>query len=474
MSKIFAFFVFIGLAVVSLTDCRKLVAIPPPTNTLTTSQVFSTDALATEAMTEVYYNMINSSGLFQEDATIYGGASADEFLFFNQGSITNIEFQKNAILSNNNIAGTMWQTAYNAIYGCNAVIAGVNASTGVHDSVKNELIGEAEFTRAFSYFYLVNFYGSVPLVLTTNYNVTRLLSNSTSATTYAQIIADLKDAEGRLAPDYSVAGGQRIVPNKWAAIALLARVYLYTSDWVDAAAQASTVIGNQNLYALVPNLQNVFLINSQEAIWQLQQSNSVSPFYNGTPEAALIIPKTQTSFPPLVYMTSVLVASFEDSDMRRTEWVDSTVYMGQVYYYPYKYEYGPAQDIDNGSYAEYYMVLRLAEQYLIRAEAEANGAGGGINAAINDMDTIRLRAGLGVYSGSQNEDSVLAAIYHERQVELFAEWGHRWLDLKRWADPVQILSNNKGITVSSSSLLFPIPSTELTSDPNLAQNPGYQ
>ena len=256
--------------------------------------------------------------------TIYCGASADEFIFFSQTNATNVQFQKNELLSNNGVVQTMWQTAYSVIYGCNSVISGVESASGIHDSVKNELIGEAEFVRAFSYFYLTNLFGEVPLVRTINYNQTSLLQRSDSAEIYASIISDLKDAQTRLAADYSVGGGQRIVPNKWAATALLARVYLFQSDWQDAAAQASQVISNTSLFGLDPNLLNVFLINSTEAIWQLQQSNEIAPSFNNTPEASLLIPVTQTS-QPLLYLTPTLLSAFEDSDMRRLLWVDSTV-----------------------------------------------------------------------------------------------------------------------------------------------------
>jgi hypothetical protein len=207
-------------------------------------------------------------------------------------------------------------------------------------------------------------------------------------------------------------------------------VYLYTADWSNAAIQATAILNNTNLYGLTPGLNDVFSANSNEAIWQLQQSNQTFP-YNATGEGFWFVPSSQTTQPDM-YLTPALLNAFEDSDLRRTTWVDSTVYAGTTYYYPYKYRIGAAQATPGGMDSAYYMVLRLGEQYLIRAEAEANGAGGGISAAISDMNVIRLRAGLSPYAGPGIADSVLKAIYHERQVELFAELGHRWLDLKRW------------------------------------------
>jgi hypothetical protein len=472
-NRLFCIIIIFGLVTILAESCNKLVSVPPPVNTISTSQVFSSDIEATAAIEGVYFNMINQGTpeIFCGGMTIYGGASADEFLFFNQGFSLYEQFQNNELLSNNGVVVTdFWQNAYSTIYGCNSIIEGLTNPSPVHDSVKNELIGEAKFVRAFSYFYLVNLFGTPPLVTTINYNKTDLLPNSSADSIYALILSDLKDAQSRVATDYSVAKGQRIIPNKWAVTALLARVYLYLGDMNDAFAQASAVIQQSGLYSLV-GLDTVFKINSNEAIWQLQQ-NILTPPYNATIEGNMLIPGTNSS-QPFVYLTSELLNAFEPGDNRKSEWLDSTNYAGQAYYYPFKYQIGPTKESPTAGYTEYYMVLRLAEQYLIRAEAEANGAGGGIGAAILDIDTIRNRAGLADYSGSQVPDSVHYAIEHERQIELFAEWGHRWFDLKRWNIASQILSMNKGISVSNDALLFPIPFSELTLDPNLQQNVGY-
>lgn len=462
------------LLALHFSNCTKLVSISPPVNTISTSQVFSTDREATEAMAGIYFAMINNGTpqVFNGAMTIYGGAAADEFLFFDQTNTNNVQFQKNQIAPNSGIvASNFWQTMYSTIYGCNSVISGAEASTTIHDSVRNELIGEAEFVRAFANFYLVNLFGGVPWVTTIDYNKTSLLTNSSPDTIYSAILADLLDAQNRLPTDYSVGLGQRIIPNRWAATALLARVYLYRGDWNDAAIQASNIIGNSGLYNLVRPLNNVFLINSNEAIWQLQQNIQGYP-YNATPEGNLIIPYNPTS-QPLLYLTPMLLNAFESQDNRRSVWVDSTIYSGMTYYYPQKYQIGSGQSSSTASYSEYYMVLRLSEQYLIRAEAEAHGASGGVSSAIKDLDSIRGRAGLPFYIGSSDLDSVLQAIGHERQIELFGEWGHRWLDLKRWGTAPSLLSGEKGYTVTTNVLLFPIPFGELQADPNLKQNPGY-
>jgi len=118
------------------------------------------------------------------------------------------------------------------------------------------------------------------------------------------------------------------------------------------------------------------------------------------------------------------------------------------------------------------MVLRLAEQYLIRAEARLQ-QGNDLTGAAGDLNAIRHRAGLADMSTGSASD-LMTALTHEKQIEFFAEWGHRWLDLKRWGTATSVLSADKGITVTTSALLFPIPVADIIADANLRQNPGYQ
>jgi hypothetical protein len=450
--------------------CKKLLDSPLPTGTIRTSQVFTTDAQATAAANSMYYYMINASIGFANSATsIFAGMSADELMPFDQnGADQFIQFQQNQLVSTNSILDlNFWTNAYSTIYTANAVIEGLQSYSGVHDSVKNELTGEAEFVRAFCNFYLTNLFGDIPLVNTVNWHKTNLLARTPTNQVYESIIIDLKDAQQRLPPDYSVGNGERIIPNKWAATALLARVYLYLRDWANAEAQSTLLINNTNLYQLTTSPKDAFLANSSEAIWQLQQDNNGSS-YNATPEGFLLIPFDSTSH-PYAYLTTQLLSSFEDKDLRKSSWIDSTIFENTEYYYPYKYKVGPAQATPNGPNSEYYMVLRLAEQYLIRSEARAqqNDIAGGLA----DLNIIRERALLSDLNIS-TQSELLPAIAHERQIELFAEWGHRWLDLKRTNQATVILSPIKS-QWSNNAILYPLPRVELFTDPNLSQNPGY-
>jgi len=197
---------------------------------------------------------------------------------------------------------------------------------------------------------------------------------------------------------------------------------LIYSAYDSAEMQASGVINNTALYG-TSSLNQVFLKNSQEAIWQVQPVN----IGWNTPDAQIFIlspasPMTGTLNP--VYLSPQILAAFEPGDRRRTNWIDSVTANGIIYYYPYKYKSATF----NAPVTEYEMILRLGEQYLIRAEARARQ--NNIPGAQADLNLIRTRAGLSSTTAN-DQSALLAVIGHERQAELFTEWGHRWLDLKR-------------------------------------------
>ena len=115
-------------------------------------------------------------------------------------------------------------------------------------------------------------------------------------------------------------------------------------------------------------------------------------------------------------------------------------------------------------------MLRLAEQYLIRAEARARQ--GNIPGAQQDLNSIRNRAGL-PNTTTSGPTEILEAIMEERQRELFTEGGHRWLDLKRTGRTTEVLAPLKPLW-DPTDVLWPIPEDEIFNNSNLLpQNPGY-
>jgi len=482
-------------ACASQMACKKLINISEPINTLTTAEIFSTDATATSAMAGVYSTMINGSdgGLAVNSygsefsagiTTLLGSLSSDELYSFSavSNNVPNVYNTNHLTALNAGTSSTLWNSAYNIIYKSNSVIEGIadSKSAALHDNVRTELTGEAKFVRAFCYFYLTNFFSDVPMALTVDFNQTANQPRMPQQQVYQQIIADLKDAQASLSADYSAGSGERIIPNKWAATLLLARVYLYTGNYADAAKQATDIINNNAMFGLETNLENVFSTTSHEAVWQLKQTNTDPNLKNATPEGIMFgVTTTDHHGYPQYCLSDQLLAAFEPGDQRRAVWVDSTDHSNYppagMAYVPHKYIIDAANADAGQPVPQYYMVLRFAEAYLIRAEANADNPTGDAATAIADLNTIRGRAGLPNLDGSLNAQALKAAIAKERQIEFFAEWGHRWFDLKRTGQAHNVLSviPLKQPWAGDYQLLYPIPQSEITIDHFLKQNPGY-
>jgi hypothetical protein len=471
------------ITLVFIFSCQKYVQVPAPISSINVGNVYSNDPTAIAAITDIYSQM--SSGTLvlasgQNSLSYFAGLAADELTLYSGVTVSAAAYlyYTNALT---NVSGVdFWNSLYPAIFSINSAIEGISGSTSLTPAIRQQLLGEAFFLRALCYFYLVNLYGDVPLVTGTDYAVNSLLARSPQATVWKQIIGDLQNAKALLSGNFLdksllKTSTSRLRPTKYTASALLARTYLYTADWSDAKMQADSLINNNAPFtlSLVSNLNNVFLANSNEAIWQLQPVSAGIP--NTLDAYYFILPSTGPNGTNNSYLSTSLLNSFENGDQRRIDWVDSAIAGGTTYYYPYKYKVNATGS--STLTTEYTMVFRLSEQYLIRAEAEANGAGNGISSAISDLNVIRNRAGLAAYSGGTDQASVLAAILHERQVELFTEWGHRWLDLKRSGTintvMAPVCNTIKGGNWSSNWQYFPIPLTDLQADPNLAQNSGY-
>lgn len=450
------------------SGCEKLVEIPTPRDRVTDVQVFGSEQDVTSALMGIYSDMSYASNSLQFGngaISIFTGLSSDELNVFNRNVVNSYQFQMNTILASNPSPDTyFWSPIYSSIYKTNALIQGIQVSSALNNDFKAEIIAEAKFIRAFCNFYLVNLFGDIPLVNTISWEQNRLLNRTPKEKVYDQILSDLKEAENNLPNDYSFSNSEKIRANKWAAKALLARIYLYLRDWPNAASKATEVI-NSGLFFLEPNLNSVFIKNNSEAILQLQTANS-GRF--ATQEGFNLIPTSHTSSPSY-YMTSSLLNAFETGDNRRKQWVDSTKYQNVIYYYPSKYK---VRQGTSGNINEYYELLRLAEMYLIRAEATLNN-NGNIPDIVADLNIIRNRAGLGNLSSTLQRDLVNNALIQEKRIEFFCEIGNRWFDLKRWGIATTTLSSNKGIQVQENSLLYPIPFSEIQNDPNLTQNPGY-
>lgn len=455
--KLFNNFILIIAALLILSicnSCKKFVGIGPRPDMITTSAVFSNDNTAVSAVDGIYVQLRNvGSSPLNGAITIYAGLSSDE-IYNTSPSNTYDPFFSNSIISTNGTISSFWTLAYKNIYTANAILEDLGKNSGVNDTVKNQLSGEMKVVRSLLYFYLVNLYGDVPLITTTDYRKNASIPRTPVSQVYGQIAGDLRDAKSLLKDSYPSAGKER--PNKWTAAALLARVYLYQKDWPDAEVEATGVINAG--YNLV-NLDDVFKINSSETIWELESPNNS----RNTTEGSNFIPSSPR-IKPTFAITNYLLNAFEANDQRETHWLKTNVINGISYYYPYKYKMRTNTPVQENE-----VVLRLGEQYLIRAEARAQQ--NNLSGAQEDLNIIRNRAGL-PNTTANDKNTLITAIYQERQTELFCEWGHRWFNLKRTGNVDSVLSLEKN-GWHSSAALYPLPYTELQLNPLLTQNPGY-
>lgn len=365
------------------------------------------------------------------------------------------QFANRQLLANNVEITNMWNTIYAGINRTNNVIASAaNLNDPSYDS--NNAIAEARLLRAFHYYNLISVFGGkpegfnrggvgVPLFLTPTLTPADAAPRprATEAEVWNQILDDVNFALTNLKDNNGIG---RV--NKLAATALKARMHLARGEWAEAESAATTVIASGR-YTLLSgaNYANIFLTkNTSETIWELQfdanNTNTIAFFYYPAANGG----RNEMS------SSAALRDLHEDGDLRKTVNVTTSVPANKTL------KYTRVAGEDN------VQIIRLAEMYLIRAEARARQDK--INEALGDLNVIRNRAGLSDFTNTDT-DAIIAAVLKERIIE-FAHEGHRWLDIRRTGNFASV-----GITQPFRTL-WPIPEREVdTSNKIIAQNEGY-
>lgn len=449
------------------TSCEDFLEVEAPDHKIISASVFDNDETAQSAITGIYNELfrLSFSGGGENSVHVLTGLSSDELKTIRANDLSLSEFEENAIQPANERNLSLWASAYSIIYMSNSLLEGLEASQGISENIKKSLEGEAKFIRAFTHFYLINLYGEVPLITTTDYRVNALAPRANIDEIYQQIIDDLIDSVFLL--DVTYKENDRIHVNRYAAVAMLARVNLYLENWPEAERLSGEVLSATGTYEILSDLDQVFLANSKEAIWQISPIGGSGGIFTYTNEGATFI--FHPFFPSLnkVALRDELVDSFGEDDNRFKNWIGFHERSGNYQAFKYK----DRSSMNN--ITEYSMVLRLAEQYFIHAEALAMQ--GKLSEAITVLDVIRERAGLDLIADSDldiDREMLIKLILEERKKELFTEWGHRWLDLKRTGLASSILPN-KPSEWENTDVLYPIPTQERIKNPNLNQNPGY-
>lgn len=397
------------------------------------------------------------------------------------GNLPDAELDQFKMASTNEIIRVMWVDTYRGILAANSVLDHI-AGAQMDDALRQRFIGEARFLRALQYFNLVRTFGDVPLVLSETKSVDEGYSQPRVPTSevYAQIVADLADAEQKLPLSY--AGSDIGRATKGAAKALLGKVYLTMGDYAKSRDKLKEVIdqGNYRLLDDYAALWQVANANSEESIFEVQfkkgGTGTGSSFYSN------FAPRNSGSSVIKIGFaggrnlpTGDLIAAYEPGDYRKNVsvalgYTDNVTGKYVADPYTLKFQDTPFSDNDADNN---WPVLRYADVLLMYAEA-VNQVSGPSAEAYGAVNAVRKRAKLAALPAGLGKAAFALAIEHERQVELAFE-GHRWFDLVRTGRAVSVMNTHfKAPVVQDFNAVYPIPQTQIDINPSgIRQNPGY-
>ncbi|HQV61752.1 MAG TPA: RagB/SusD family nutrient uptake outer membrane protein [Chitinophagaceae bacterium] len=442
--------IFMAMAVVASSCDKKLDLLPQ--QSVAEEVALSSDANVKKVLNGAY-DAMSSGNLYGGNVLLYSELLAANGEIRWEGTFNQPrEVWLKAILTTNSFVRDTWLSAYNTINIANNVLTGINV---VNTADQNRVKGEALFIRGAMYFELIRLFAKpysagsvsaapgVPLILTPTrgINQSSYVARSTVEQVYTQILADLTEAEGLL-PNTNT-----VYVAKPAASAMLSRVYLQMEKYPEArdAANRSITVATANGKSLASNYAAVFN----------NSSNSVE------------------------YLFATQVSALDGANNMHLYWSipayggrdgDVSIQASHLALYSAGDDrldlfYSGAGDTRSGKWQQQYKVLpviRLAEMYLTRAEANFRAGTSVGESPVNDVNRTRNRAGLGSLG-----TVTLADILLERKLELAHE-GHAVHDLKR------LKLSADGFAYNADKMVFPIPQREVDAHAGvLVQNAGY-
>lgn len=453
------FYIAILIVFVSMSCNKKLDVLPQ--NNITPGQIQTAEDV--KAVLFGDYKLFQNADAFGERFMLIPDLLASQNQVDWVGTFTEYrQIQDKEQLKDNGLATGIWENAYTIILDANTVLDKISLIDD--EDERNIITGEAEFFRGVTYFELVNLYSQpysagnitapnsgVPLILEPVYVYDSTKDKPSRATideVYKQVLSDLKDAAAKL-PEVN---GTRAT--KYAAEAFLARVYMNMKDYANAADMANDVIESGN-YKLASPYDKAFNNEgySEEDIFAIAQTNQsnagtsnngLTTFYSPQPPEG--VGRGDAQINPNYF------SIFDDpADTRQNFFTAGTSISGAEGDYTNKwlqaYKYIP--------------VVRLAEMYLTRAEANWRKGTTVGDKPINDINKVRGRSKAASLPSVKENDFI-----EERFRELAFE-GDRLYTLKR------LQKNVDGLPYNAEKLILPIPQRETDVNANLTQNPGY-
>jgi hypothetical protein len=513
----------IFISVFSFLGCKKSFLDQKANVSTIQSNTYYNSISEVESATIAQYAFIDNSDWWQQQwwRTVSGEAASDnEWIGANGGQGTAIQAAHYTLNPENDRVEAQWIMTYKSIYGFNATIQGVQGSS-IDAGVKNRCIAELKFLRAFQYWDLVRNWGAVPLITTPLSPAQNTYTRTSADDVYKFIKQDLMEAIQVLPKKSEYPAINKFRVSKGAAQALLAKIDLYTEDWAGAASLADQVISSGE-HSLEPFFGDVWATsnhNGRESIFEIQYQWSTQ-----YPGLGNVFPSTSMSpaengwgyFNP----TSDLENAFKSQgDSVRLNWTimrngfpvvgdlanpkfdgrpsnEKSARFNRKIYIP------RGERTPNGRFSKDHIYLRLADVYLIKAEASAMLMQS--STALAALKIVRDRVGLAT-DMSLTGWGLINAVRKERRLEMALE-GDRLYDIRRWkdqsgqpvinsimgpngsfvkyntqtsTDPYETINlnepQNKGFYFTpGKNNLWPIPTKEIiASGGNITQNPGY-
>jgi len=433
----------------SFVACNKVLDVSPVDSVSADAAI--KDKVGVQRALTGSYNALQSVGLYSRNAIAIGDLSADNLTW--TGTMLEYgQIENKPIPAENPIIEGMWAASYDGINRVNNILVKLPSIPDLTPEESDAYEGEALFIRALLHYYLSGYFGGVPIRIQPTLDLSNIdIARSTLTQVYDQVITDLTAAKAKL-PGDKLDGRA----NTFSASALLAKVYLAKFQLTGEKAMADLAISEagrvitEGGYSIVPSFTGLFdpATPSAESIFEIvydvQNYNRLAQYFYSRDLSG------RYEFAP----TTGLIQSFEVGDVRLNA---SVAYDAKARPYGIKYN-----DISGGADRVY--VFRLAEMYLIRAEALAY-SDGDITSIQADIDVIRNRAGL-ENTKAADIPGLKIAVQNECRHE-FAFEGHRWSDLVRTKTAASLLGIDEKYT------LFPIPLAEMQTNSLMKPNDGY-